>query len=161
MGAAVVVGGPSDSGVPRGWAVLNRNAESLLSAGNPRAREGSRVRRGVGFELQMHLGSGAFVSAAGYHHHLAVNVWQGANAAPPPADAVGLREWRIYLPTTADVAATRPRLVAGGAPIHSDRDVDFVTADPCGIPLRVAVDPNDRQALARTNIVLEEEGDRS
>ena len=96
----------------------------------------------VGFELQMHLGSGAFVSAGGYHHHLGVNVRHGANAAPPPADAVGLREWRIYLPTSADVAATRARLVGGGAPIYSDRDADFVTADPWGIPLRVAVDPN-------------------
>jgi catechol 2,3-dioxygenase len=98
----------------------------------------------VGFELQLDLGSGAFMSAGGYHHHLAVNVWQGANAAPAPVDAVGLREWRIYLPAPSDVAATRARLVAGGAPIHSDGSVDFLTADPWGIPLRVAVDPNSR-----------------
>ncbi|HEX2101121.1 MAG TPA: VOC family protein, partial [Candidatus Synoicihabitans sp.] len=98
----------------------------------------------VGFDLQLDLGSGAFMSAGGYHHHLAVNVWQGANAAPAPVDAVGLREWRIYLPESADVAATRARLVASGAPIHSHGNVDFVTADPWGIPLRVAVDPNSR-----------------
>ena len=98
----------------------------------------------VGFELQVNLGTGAFVSAGGYHHHLAMNVWQGTNAAPPPGNALGLREWRIYLPTGADVAATRARLIAGGAPIHSDGDVDFVTADPWGIPLRVAIDPNSR-----------------
>jgi len=98
----------------------------------------------VGFELQMDLGRFAFMSAGGYHHHLAVNVWQGATAAPAPVDAVGLREWRIYLPASADVAAIRARLVAGGAPIHSDGTVDFVTADPWGIPLRVAVDPNSR-----------------
>ena len=46
----------------------------------------------VGFELQMNVGVAAFVSAGGYHHHLAMNVWQGANAAPPPANTLGLRE---------------------------------------------------------------------
>lgn len=98
----------------------------------------------LGFELQDDMGTAAFVSAGDYHHHLGVNVWQGPNAPPPPADAVGLREWRIYLPTADDVAKVHKRVVAAGAPAELDADGAVATADPWGIPLRVAVDPRAR-----------------
>jgi catechol 2,3-dioxygenase len=40
----------------------------------------------------------AFVSAGGYHHHLGLNTWQGVDAPPPPADAVGLRYFTVEFP---------------------------------------------------------------
>jgi len=93
----------------------------------------------LGFEQQMNMGTGIFFSAGAYHHHLAVNIWRG-HAAPPP-DAVGLREWRIYLPDLASVASTRARLTAGGAAINAADETAFTTEDPWGIPLYVALDP--------------------
>ena len=63
---------------------------------------------------------------------------------PAPPGVVGLREWRIYLPTEADVAVTRARLAAGGAPVTPAGDGSFTTADPWGIPLYVGVDPQHR-----------------
>jgi catechol 2,3-dioxygenase len=39
----------------------------------------------LGFELQANLGTAAFVSAGGYHHHLGVNVWRGRGVGPAPA----------------------------------------------------------------------------
>ena len=98
----------------------------------------------VGFELQLDIGAAAFMSVGGYHHHLGANVWRGQDAPPPPADAIGLREWRLYLPTAVDVEAVRARLAAGGAQVAPAGDAgspDFTTADPWGIPLRIAVDP--------------------
>ena len=101
----------------------------------------------VGFALQFDLGTAAFMSAGGYHHHLATNVWRGQDAPPPPADVVGLRAWEIDLPTAADVEAVRARLTAGSAsvaPADAAGTPDFTTADPWGIPLRVAVDQRRR-----------------
>jgi catechol 2,3-dioxygenase len=64
----------------------------------------------LGFELQANLGSAAFVSAGGYHHHLGYNVWRGPGVGPAPAHTVGLRQWTVQLPTDDDVAAVRARV---------------------------------------------------
>src|SRR4051794_14013911 len=63
----------------------------------------------LGFELQANLGSAAFVSAGGYHHHLGFNVWNGRGVGPAPAHTVGLRHWTVQLPE-ADLDALRARV---------------------------------------------------
>ena len=70
----------------------------------------------LGFEVQANLGSAAFVSAGGYHHHLGFNVWRGPGVAPAPEHAAGLRSWTVQLPTEADVAAVRGRVESAGLP---------------------------------------------
>ena len=96
----------------------------------------------LGFELQVNLGTAAFLSAGGYHHHLAVNTWRGEGAPPAPAGSVGLREWTIYLPDAAAVDAVRRRLAAGGVPVSPVGDAAFTASDPWAIPLQVSVDPD-------------------
>ena len=64
----------------------------------------------LGFEVQAHLGSAAFVSAGGYHHHLGLNVWNGQGVDGPPPHTTGLRRWTVQLPTDADVAELRERV---------------------------------------------------
>ncbi len=71
----------------------------------------------LGFEPQADLGTAAFVSAGGYHHHLGVNVWRGRGVGPAPAGTVGLRHWTVQLPTDSDVAGARERAEAAGAPV--------------------------------------------
>src|SRR5690349_16800016 len=66
----------------------------------------------LGFEVQANLGSAAFVSAGGYHHHLGFNVWRGRGVGAPPAHTVGLRHWTVQLPTDAEVAEVRARVEA-------------------------------------------------
>jgi catechol 2,3-dioxygenase len=83
----------------------------------------------VGFEEKGNLGSAAFVSAGGYHHHLGINVWKGRGVGPPPEHAVGLRQWTIMLPTAADTDEVRERVEAAGAPVV-DRGNGFLTRDP-------------------------------
>jgi len=82
----------------------------------------------VGFELQANLGTAAFVSAGGYHHHLAFNVWNGVGAPAPPPHSVGLHAWSVELPGN-DLGALRARLEAAG---HGLRDVPggFLVRDP-------------------------------
>ena len=83
----------------------------------------------LGFEEQANLGSAAFVSAGGYHHHLGFNVWRGRGVGPAPPHTVGLREWTVVLPTEADVDAVRKRAEAAGAPVDP-YDGGFLTRDP-------------------------------
>ncbi|MFJ8067004.1 VOC family protein [Psychrobacillus sp. NPDC096426] len=53
----------------------------------------------IGFEKQTILESVFFISAGGYHHHIAGNVWAGENNPQPKANATGLKEYTIVLPT--------------------------------------------------------------
>lgn len=92
----------------------------------------------VGFELQAAMPTAAFVSAGGYHHHLAFNVWRGRGVGPPPEHSAGLRHWTVQLPTAADVAAVRARVEAAGHTVAEDGDA-FVAADPWRTALRVEV----------------------
>ena len=68
----------------------------------------------LGFELQANLGTAAFVSAGGYHHHVGLNIWKGRGVGPAPAHAVGLRHWTAELPQATDVGALRARVEAAG-----------------------------------------------
>jgi catechol 2,3-dioxygenase len=83
----------------------------------------------LGFELQAHLGSAAFMSAGGYHHHLGVNVWNGRGVGPAPEHTAGLRHWTIELPTGADVATVRARAEAAGSAVEPV-DGGFIVLDP-------------------------------
>lgn len=84
----------------------------------------------LGFDLKTKIDVAAFVSAGGYHHHLAFNTWQGVGAPPAPADAIGLDWWTIELPEEA-VGEARARLTDGGAET-ADVDGGFAAADPSG-----------------------------
>jgi catechol 2,3-dioxygenase len=83
----------------------------------------------LGFEEQANLGTAAFVSAGGYHHHLGINIWNGRGVGPARADSVGLRHWTVQLPTTADVAAVRARVEGSGAAPEA-HDGGFLVHDP-------------------------------
>ncbi|MBJ7355333.1 MAG: VOC family protein [Thermoleophilaceae bacterium] len=90
----------------------------------------------LGFDLVTYMDSAAFVSAGGYHHHLAFNVWQGKGAPPAPAEAAGLLHWTIELPTADDVMAARDRLSAGGVETEAISN-GFAASDPWGIAFHV------------------------
>jgi catechol 2,3-dioxygenase len=83
----------------------------------------------LGFDERANLGWAAFVSAGGYHHHLAFNTWKGEGAGPPPHHTVGLRHWTVELPVADDVAAVRSRLEAAGIAIE-EIDGGFRVRDP-------------------------------
>lgn len=68
----------------------------------------------VGFDLITFMDVAAFVSAGGYHHHLAFNTWQGVDAPPPPPSAAGLLFWSVVLPSSEEVTKVRYRLTQNG-----------------------------------------------
>ncbi len=93
----------------------------------------------VGFDLVTYMDVAAFVSAGGYHHHLAFNTWQGVGAPPSPPEAAGLLHWNVVLPSNGDVEAVAARLVAGGYET-TDVEAGFEVRDPWQNALRVVCD---------------------
>jgi catechol 2,3-dioxygenase len=79
-----------------------------------------------------------FLSAGGYHHHLATNIWAGRDASRPHDDEAQLLEWTIELPSGTDVAALAGSLTAAGHVATWDQSTHTVTAeDPWGTRFRV------------------------
>ena len=68
----------------------------------------------LGFDLQAHMPSAAFVAAGGYHHHFGLNTWTSRGAAPAPLTAPGLRLVELQLSDAAQLDALEQRLVDGG-----------------------------------------------
>jgi catechol 2,3-dioxygenase len=63
----------------------------------------------LGFEMTSQMPSALFVSAGGYHHHVAMNTWNSRGAGPR-AVTLGLGEVSIIVPFADDVAALADRL---------------------------------------------------
>jgi catechol 2,3-dioxygenase len=82
-------------------------------------------------------GQALFVSAGGYHHHMAMNVWNSRGAGPR-RDTLGLGEVLIEVPSGDDVGALADRLKgAGVASHHTGAELRF--EDPWRNQIRVAV----------------------
>ncbi|MGL3806169.1 VOC family protein [Paeniglutamicibacter sp. R2-26] len=82
-------------------------------------------------------GQALFVSAGGYHHHMAMNVWNSRGAGPRK-DTLGLGEVLITVPNADEVGALADRLkVAGIASHHTGAELRF--EDPWRNRLRVTV----------------------
>jgi catechol 2,3-dioxygenase len=80
-------------------------------------------RDAIGFEEQAQLPSAAFLSAGGYHHHVGLNSWQSAGAAPAADSAPGLRRIGFELAGPEAIDALEQRLgerPTGTAPVRDD-----------------------------------------
>ena len=82
-------------------------------------------------------GQALFVSAGGYHHHMAMNVWNSRGAGPR-RDTLGLGEVLIEVPSGDDVGSLADRLkTAGVQSHHTGAELRF--EDPWRNRIRVAV----------------------
>lgn len=77
----------------------------------------------LGFEITQRIGdSAAFVSAGGYHHHIAFNTWESLGGSPPPPGSTGLYHLAIVYPTRAALADALRRLIEAGVPLQGASD---------------------------------------
>lgn len=90
----------------------------------------------LGFEVTAQLPGALFVSAGGYHHHMAMNTWtsQGVGLRAP---ALGLGLVSIEVPEADAVEATASRLRAGGVAVRQEPG-SLEVDDPWGNLVRVA-----------------------
>ena len=73
----------------------------------------------LGFDVMAEWHGALFVSAGGYHHHMAMNTWNSAGAGPR-ASSLGLGEVTLVVPGTDDVGALRERLTSPGVAVRDD-----------------------------------------
>ena len=76
----------------------------------------------LGFDLLIDLGTAAFLSAGGYHHHIGLNTWESLGGAPPAPGTTGLYHFAINYPTRRDLATALARLLDGGWGIDGASD---------------------------------------
>jgi len=93
--------------------------------------------RALGFEVTATWHGALFVSAGGYHHHMAMNTWNSRGAGPR-ASTIGLGEVAIQVPTADDVAALRSRLDFHGVDQRDDGQT-LAFEDPWRNLIRVTV----------------------
>jgi catechol 2,3-dioxygenase len=81
-----------------------------------------------------------FVSAGGYHHHMAMNVWNSRGAGPRD-NSLGLGQVDILLPSEDDLGEVTERVRHFGVPVADDgQTVRF--QDPWANELRIKVARN-------------------
>lgn len=86
----------------------------------------------LGFDLMQRYGpSASFLSAGGYHHHIAINTWAGVGAPPQPADALGMRHFEVTLPDEGELARLMERLARAAVPFDR-REEGLLVRDPSG-----------------------------
>ncbi|MGK3710714.1 VOC family protein [Arthrobacter sp. IK3] len=91
----------------------------------------------LGFERTADFhGQALFVSAGGYHHHMAMNVWNSRGAGPR-RDTLGLGEVLITVPGVDDVGALADRLKSAGVSSHHT-GAELRFEDPWRNRIRVA-----------------------
>ncbi len=91
----------------------------------------------LGFDITARYGeSASFLSAGGYHHHIAVNTWGSAGAPPPPSGATGLREFTVRLPNLAEIDRVADRILSAGIPLE-DSSTGALVRDPSGNLIRL------------------------
>lgn len=90
----------------------------------------------LGFETTVEVpGSALFVSAGGYHHHMAMNTWNSRGAGPR-LPSLGLGQVDVRVPTVDDVDALIDRMKHHGVQTRDDgRTVSF--DDPWANLIRV------------------------
>ncbi|MDQ6693444.1 MAG: VOC family protein [Chloroflexota bacterium] len=76
----------------------------------------------MGFDLLMNLGTAAFLSAGGYHHHIGLNTWESEGGQPPAAGTTGLYHFAINYPARRDLATALVRLLDQGWGIDGASD---------------------------------------
>ncbi len=99
----------------------------------------------LGFEVVAKYGSqAAFLSAGGYHHHIALNTWESKGGQPPAPGATGLYHVAFNYPERRDLANAIVRLAEmqwplDGASDHGTHEAVYLR-DPDGNGIELAWD---------------------
>jgi catechol 2,3-dioxygenase len=76
----------------------------------------------LGFEVTTQRPGAVFISAGGYHHHIALNTWESQGGSPPPRGSTGLFHLAILYPPRAALADALRRVTAAGIALEGASD---------------------------------------
>lgn len=104
----------------------------------------------IGLEVQQQAGdNAAFLSAGGYHHHIALNTWESKNGGPPAEGTTGLYHVALLYPDRKSLGLALKRLIECGWPLDGAADHGVSEAlylrdpDNNGVELYRDRDPKD------------------
>lgn len=90
----------------------------------------------LGLQETQRMHQAVFLSAGGYHHHIALNTWESAGGRPPAPGSTGLYHVALLYPDRAALAQALARLVAARYPLEGAGDhgvsVALYLRDPDG-----------------------------
>jgi len=115
----------------------------------------------LGFDQVIRLGDhAAFVSAGGYHHHIALNTWHSRHGSPAAPNHTGLYHFAIRYPTRRDLAQAVRRVIDAGVPLQGVADhgvsesVYLADLDGNGVELTRDRPENEWPRDAQGNLVM-------
>ena len=77
----------------------------------------------LGLEVMQRMGDqAAFLSAGGYHHHIALNTWESAGGPPPPRGTTGLYHVALVYPDRQALAVALLRVIQAGIELEGASD---------------------------------------
>lgn len=77
----------------------------------------------LGFECQQTFGeAAAFLSAGGYHHHIALNTWDSLGGPPAPKNHAGLYHTAFLYPDRPALASALRRVLDAGVTLTGAAD---------------------------------------
>jgi catechol 2,3-dioxygenase len=77
----------------------------------------------LGLEVTQRIGDGmVFLSAGGYHHHIALNTFESLGGSPPALGTTGLYHTAFLYPTLAALAEALRRVLAAGIALEGSAD---------------------------------------
>jgi catechol 2,3-dioxygenase len=88
-------------------------------------------RDAIGLDVTRHRDGASFMSSGGYHHHVALNVWQSAGAAARDPRRAGLAWFTLEARDQAAWDGLLERLAAGGVNVTA-QEGGFEAVDPWG-----------------------------
>lgn len=87
-------------------------------------------KEGLGFDLVSSIPNQAlFFSSGGYHHHIAVNIWNGKGASPLAENSAGMKYYSIAFPNVEERQRTINHLHQLGYEVVEENE-GFFTEDP-------------------------------
>jgi catechol 2,3-dioxygenase len=102
--------------------VASRVGHVHLSVGNIEQAKDFYVEK-LGFDVTLNWGGTAlFVSAGGYHHHMAMNIWRSRGSGPRQ-QTLGLGDVAIELPDSDSLLSIGERLKDLGTQIRDDGNI--------------------------------------
>ena len=94
--------------------------------------------QGLGFDIVLPYYNAVFLSSSGYHHHIAINTWNGSSASVPPSNSTGLAYYEIAYGSQELLDKQLTALENLGYEI-TKKENSYITTDPAGITIILSV----------------------
>lgn len=96
-------------------------------------------KEGLGYDLVSSIPNQAlFFSSGGYHHHIAVNIWNGKGASPLAENSAGMKYYSIVFPNVKERQITIDNLNKLGYKVKEEK-YEYFTEDPSGNKIKLIV----------------------